>query len=68
MQNISTVCNANEWFDKTFVLAFYDSFLKKEIKCDKENMLILDTCSLQKKLLSNLTCVQMICTLTLKVY
>ena len=44
-------------FDKTFVLAFYNSFLKIELNCDKENMFNLNTCSFQKKMLSNLTCV-----------
>ena len=34
-------------FDKTFALAFCNSFLKKELNCDKENMLILNTCSFQ---------------------
>ena len=43
-------------FDKTFVLAFYKSFLKKEWNCDEENMLILNTCSFQKKM-HNLLCV-----------
>ena len=38
--------------DKTFALAFYNSFLKTELNCDKENMIILNTCSLQKKMLS----------------
>ena len=38
-------------FDKKIVLAFYNSFLIKKI------MLILNTCSSQKKMLSNLTCV-----------
>ena len=32
-------------FDKTFVLAFYNSFLKIESNCDKENMFISNTCS-----------------------
>ena len=44
MQNIWTVSNA-----------FYDSFLKRKLNCDKENILILNTCSFQKKVLSNLT-------------
>ena len=45
-------------FDKTSVLAFYNSFLKIKLNCDKkENMLILNTCSFQKKMLFNLTCV-----------
>ena len=44
MQNISTVSNA-----------FYDSFLKRKLNCDKENILILNTCNFQKKVLSNLT-------------
>ena len=43
------------YFDKTFVLALYDSFLK--LNCDTENMVILNTCSFRKKMLSNLTCV-----------
>ena len=42
-------------FDKIFVLAFQKSFQKIELKCDKENMLILNACSFQKKMLSNLT-------------
>ena len=25
-------------FDKTFAIAFYNSFLKIELNCDKENM------------------------------
>ena len=29
-------------FDKTFVLAFYNSFLKLKVNCDKENILILN--------------------------
>ena len=41
-------------FDKTFVLAFYNSFLKIKIKLCKENMLILNTGSFQK-MLSNFT-------------
>ena len=40
-------------FDETFVLAFYDSFLKIELSWDKENMLILNTCSFQKRILFN---------------
>ena len=55
LQNISTVCNANEWFDKTLVLAFYNSFLKMKLNSDEENMLILNTGSFQKKVLSNLS-------------
>ena len=35
-------------FDKTFGLAFYNSFLKIELHCDKENMLISNICSFQK--------------------
>ena len=42
-------------FDKTFVLAFYNSFLKIKLNCDKKNMSILNTCSFQKKMLPNLT-------------
>ena len=49
LQNISTVYNINE-FDKTFVLASYNSFLEIELNCDKENMIILNTCSFQKKM------------------
>ena len=44
-------------FHKASVPAFYDSFLKIDLNCDTENMLILNTCSFQKKILSNLTCV-----------
>ena len=44
-------------FDERFVLAFYNSFLKIELNCYKENMLILNTCSFQKRMLFNLTCV-----------
>ena len=44
-------------FDKTFVLAFYNSFLKIVLNCDKENMFILNKCSFQRKIVSNLTCV-----------
>ena len=29
-------------FDKTFALAFYDSFLKIKLNCDRENKLILN--------------------------
>ena len=28
-------------FDKTFVLVFYNSFRKKKLNCDKENIFIL---------------------------
>ena len=42
-------------FDKTCALAFYNYFLKIEFNCYKENMLILNTCSFQKNMLSNLT-------------
>ena len=42
-------------FDKTFVLAFYNSFLKIKLNCDKKNILISNTCSFQKKMLPNLT-------------
>ena len=48
-------------FGKTLVLAFYN-FVKTKLNCDEENMLILHTCSFQKKMLSNLTCV-LICAL-----
>ena len=40
-------------FDETFVLVF-NSFLKIKLNCDKENMFFLNTCSFQKKMLSNL--------------
>ena len=40
--------------NKTSVLAFYNSFLKIEINCDKENMVTLNTGSFQKKMLSNI--------------
>ena len=40
-------------FDKIF--AFSNSFLKVKLNCDKENMLISNTCNFQK-MLSNLTC------------
>ena len=39
-------------FDQTFVLAFYNSFLKARSNWDKENKLILNTCSSQKSMLS----------------
>ena len=55
LQNISTAFNTND-FGKTFVLVFYNSFLKIESNCDKENMFISNTCCFQKKMLSNLTC------------
>ena len=45
-------------FDKTFVLAFYNSFLRSELNCDEENMVILNACSFRKKMLSTFTCVQ----------
>ena len=32
-----SVCNTNKWFDKKFVLAFYNYLLKIELNCDKEN-------------------------------
>ena len=51
-------------FGKTLVLAFYN-FVKTKLNCDEENMLILHTCSFQKKMLSNLTCV-LICALIWK--
>ena len=43
-------------FDKTFALVFYNSFLKITFNYEKENILILNTCSFQK-IYSNLTCV-----------
>ena len=52
-------------FDKTFVFVFYDYFLKIELNCDQENMLILNTCSSQKKMLPNLRRCLMICSLIL---
>ena len=39
---------------KTSVLAFYNFFLKIKLKCGKENMLILNACNFQKKMLSYL--------------
>ena len=50
--------------DKTFVFAFYNSFLKIELNCDKKSMLILNTCSFQRKT-SNLTYVLIIYSLIL---
>ena len=44
-------CKANEKFDETFVPA---SFLKIELSWDKENILILNTCSFQQTILFNL--------------
>ena len=38
-------------FDKKCVLPFYNSFLKIELNCNKENIVILNTCSFQKKFL-----------------
>ena len=40
---------------KYFCLLFYGSFLKRKLICDKENMLILNTCNFENKM-SNLTC------------
>ena len=37
---------------KTFMLVFYNSFLKIKLNCDKENMLFLNICSFQKRMLS----------------
>ena len=37
-------------FDRKFVLSFYTSFLEIELNCDKENILMLNTCSFQKKI------------------
>ena len=42
-------------FDKTFPLAFYNSFVKIELSCDKKNMIISNTQGFQKKMLPNLT-------------
>ena len=39
-------------FDKTFILAFYNPFLKIELNCDKENMLILNIAVFNRKCLS----------------
>ena len=47
-------------FDKTFVLSFYNSFLKIELNCDKENI-VLNKGSFQKNIF-NLTCA-LICAL-----
>ena len=44
-------------FDKTFLFAFYSFFLKIKLNCDKENMIVLNTCSSQKKMLLTVTCV-----------
>ena len=44
-------------FDKKFLFAFDSYFLKITVNCGKEDMLILNRCSFQKKILSNLTCV-----------
>ena len=41
-------------FNKTFVFALYNFFLKIKLNCDKENMLISNTCIFQKRMLSNL--------------
>ena len=49
-------------FDKTLVIAFYNSFMEIKLNCDKENMLILNTSSFQN-VLSDLTCI-LIYTLT----
>ena len=38
------------------LLAFYNSFLKTRLNCDKEDILISNTRSFQKKMLTNLTC------------
>ena len=38
------------------MLAFYNSFLKIVLNCEKENILILNTYSFHKKMLSNLKC------------
>ena len=46
-------------FAKTIVLAFYKHFLKIKLNWDKENMLILNICSFQKKMAfdsTNLDC------------
>ena len=42
-------------FNKTFVFALCNFFLKIKLNCDKENMLISHTCIFQKRMLSNLT-------------
>ena len=44
-------------FDKTFVFVFYNFFLKTELNCYKENISILNSCSFQIKILSNVTCI-----------
>ena len=41
-------------FDKTFLLAFYSSFLTIKLNCDQQNMLLLNTYSFHRKMLSNL--------------
>ena len=42
-------------FNKTLLFAFYNFFLKIKLNCDKENMLISNTCIFQKRMLSNST-------------
>ena len=37
-----------------YVLAFYNSFLKTDLNCDEEIMLILNTHSFRRKILSTL--------------
>ena len=37
-----------------YLFTFYNCFLKIKLNCDKENILILNACSFQKKMLSNL--------------
>ena len=43
------------YFDKKFVLAFDNYFLKIELNCDKYKTLILNARSFQNRMLSNLT-------------
>ena len=39
-------------FDKTFKLTVYNSFLKIKLNCDKESIIVLNTFSFKKKILS----------------
>ena len=39
-------------FHKTFILAYYNPFLKIILNCDKENMLILNIVVFKRKCLS----------------
>ena len=39
------------------LFTFYNSLLKIQLNCDRDNMLISNTCSFQKMMLSNWKCV-----------